>query len=119
MSKEIDDNINEVKKEVIIDTDYVEKVNDVKRIEREKRLTKEDYLELLMSADPELRQIRKTRYCLSENGYYYEIDILILPDVRRWHFNPVRHLFFLYDDLNERSALFFSFVFNSISKHTA
>ena len=28
-----------------------------------------------MSADPDLRQIRKTRYCLSENGYYYEIDI--------------------------------------------
>ena len=52
-----------------------EKVNDVKRIEREKRLTKEEYLELLMSADPDLRQIRKTRYCLSENGYYYEIDI--------------------------------------------
>ena len=52
-----------------------ETVNDVKRIEREKRLTKEEYLELLMSADPDLRQIRKTRYCLSENGYYYEIDI--------------------------------------------
>ena len=47
----------------------------MKRIEKEKRLSKEEYLDLLMSADPELRQIRKTRYCLSENGYYYEIDI--------------------------------------------
>ena len=52
-----------------------ETINNVKRIEKEKRLSKEEYLDLLMSADPELRQIRKTRYCLSENGYYYEIDI--------------------------------------------
>jgi len=53
-----------------------ETINDVKRIERERRLSKEEYLELLMNADPNLRQIRKTRYCLSENGYYYEIDIM-------------------------------------------
>jgi CYTH domain-containing protein/transcriptional regulator with XRE-family HTH domain len=52
-----------------------ETINDFKRIEKEKRLTKEEYLELLMNADPSFRQIRKTRYCLSYNGYYYEIDI--------------------------------------------
>ena len=52
-----------------------EKVNDVKRIEREKRLTKEEYLELLMNADPDLRQIRKTRYCFVHKNQYLEIDI--------------------------------------------
>ena len=46
-----------------------------KRIELEERLTRNEYLELLMQADPELRPIRKERYCLSENGLYYNIDI--------------------------------------------
>ncbi len=51
------------------------KINDSKRFEVEKRLTKEEYLNLLMSADPDYRQIRKTRYCLMHNKTYYEIDI--------------------------------------------
>ena len=46
-----------------------------KRIEMEERLTQDEYLELLMQADPEYRPIRKQRYCLSENGLYYNIDI--------------------------------------------
>ena len=46
-----------------------------KRIELEERLTRNEYLELLMQADPNYRPIRKTRYCLSENGLYYNIDI--------------------------------------------
>lgn len=46
-----------------------------KRIELEERLSKEEYLELLMQADPSYRPIRKQRYCLSENGLYYNIDI--------------------------------------------
>jgi CYTH domain-containing protein len=48
---------------------------DGKRIELEERLTKDEYLELLAQADPEYRLIRKDRYCLSENGLYYNIDI--------------------------------------------
>ena len=48
---------------------------DGKRIETEERLTKNEYLELLMQADPGYRPIRKQRYCLSENGLYYNIDI--------------------------------------------
>ena len=48
---------------------------DGKRIEVEERLTKNEYLELLMQADPDYRPIRKQRYCLSENGLYYHIDI--------------------------------------------
>ena len=45
------------------------------RVELENRLSQEEYLKLLMEADPELRPIRKTRYCLSENNLYFEIDI--------------------------------------------
>jgi len=48
---------------------------DGKRIEMEERLSKNEYLELLMQADPDYRPIRKQRYCLSENGLYYNIDI--------------------------------------------
>lgn len=46
-----------------------------KRIEMEERLSRNEYLELLMQADPQYRPIRKQRYCLSENGLYYNIDI--------------------------------------------
>ena len=46
-----------------------------KRIEKEERLTQNEYLELLMQADPDYRPIRKQRFCLSENGLYYNIDI--------------------------------------------
>ena len=51
------------------------KISDVKRLEIEKRLTKEEYLNLLMNSDPEYRQIRKTRYCLTYDKTYYEIDV--------------------------------------------
>lgn len=51
------------------------KVSDVKRIEVEKRLSQEEYLELLMEADTTRRQIRKTRYCLTYEGQYFEIDL--------------------------------------------
>ncbi len=50
-------------------------VDDVKRIEIEKRLTKDEYLMHLMDADPTKRQIRKTRYCLTFENQYLEIDI--------------------------------------------
>ena len=51
------------------------KVTGVKRVEIERRLTKDEYFSLLMEADPKLRPIHKTRYCLSENNQYFEIDI--------------------------------------------
>ena len=47
----------------------------MKRVEIERRLTQEEYLSLLLDADTTRRQIRKTRYCLSENNLYYEIDV--------------------------------------------
>lgn len=51
------------------------KVTDVKRVEVERRLTKDEYLRLLMDADPDCRPIRKTRYCLTHDNQYFEIDV--------------------------------------------
>lgn len=51
------------------------KVSDLKRIEIEKRLSQSEYIELLMNADTTKRQIRKTRYCLTYNNQYFEIDV--------------------------------------------
>ncbi len=50
--------------------------DDAVRIETERPLSKSEYLDLLMQADPELKPLRKTRYCLdSEDGQYFEIDV--------------------------------------------
>lgn len=64
-----------------IDGDYMyyltekKKVSNLKRIEVERRLTQDEYLELLMEQDTKLHTIHKTRYCLSEENQYFEIDI--------------------------------------------
>lgn len=50
-------------------------VSDMKRVEVERRLTKDEYLRLLMNADPNCRPIRKTRYCLTSENQYFEIDV--------------------------------------------
>lgn len=50
-------------------------VSAVKRVEVEKRLSQSEYVSLLMDADTDRRQIRKTRYCLMHKGQYFEIDI--------------------------------------------
>ena len=50
-------------------------INNIKRIEIEKRLSKDEYLELLMNADTSKHPIRKTRYCLIYKNQYFEIDI--------------------------------------------
>lgn len=51
------------------------KVSGLKRIELEKRLSQNEYLQLLMNADTTKRQIRKNRYCLTYNNQYFEIDV--------------------------------------------
>ena len=51
------------------------KVSNVKRVEIERRLSQTEYLKLLMEADTSKRQIRKTRYCLTYENQYFEIDI--------------------------------------------
>ena len=51
------------------------KISNIKRIELERKLTKDEYLNLLMEENTKLHTIHKTRYCLSENNQYFEIDI--------------------------------------------
>ncbi len=64
-----------------IDDDYLfyltekRKISSMKRIEIERKLTKDEYLKLLMEADNKLHPIHKTRYCLSDNNQYFEIDV--------------------------------------------
>ncbi len=64
-----------------INGDYVyyvtekKKVSSIKRVETERRLTQDEYLQLLMEADNHLHTIHKTRFCLMENNQYFEIDV--------------------------------------------
>ncbi len=51
------------------------KVSDAKRVEIETRLSQAEYLKLLMEADTSKHQIRKTRYCLTYENQYFEIDV--------------------------------------------
>ena len=51
------------------------KVNETKRVETERRLTEKEYLTKLMQADPNCKPIRKTRYCLTYDNQYFEIDV--------------------------------------------
>ena len=51
------------------------RISDVKRVEVEKRLSKDEYLRHLMDADPDCRPVRKDRYCLTYEGQYFEIDV--------------------------------------------
>ena len=50
-------------------------ISSIKRIEIEKRLSKDEYLELLMESDINKHPIRKTRYCYIYKNQYFEIDI--------------------------------------------
>lgn len=50
-------------------------ISDVKRVETERIISKDEYLKHLMNADTAKRQIRKDRYCLCFEGQYFEIDI--------------------------------------------
>ena len=64
-----------------IDGNYIyfqttkKKVTNMKRVEVERRLSKDEYLRLLMDADPACRPIRKTRYCLTYDNQYFEIGV--------------------------------------------
>ena len=46
-----------------------------RRVEVEKRLSRDEYIRRLLDADTRKKQIRKTRYCLTWDNQYYEIDI--------------------------------------------
>jgi CYTH domain-containing protein len=49
--------------------------NNHKQIRLQRRLTAGEYIMLKMQADPHSREISKTRYCLTYEGQYFEIDI--------------------------------------------
>ena len=51
------------------------RMSDSKRVEIEHSLTEAEYLMLLEEADPSLHQILRTRYCLTYDNQYYEIDV--------------------------------------------
>ncbi len=51
------------------------KISELKRIETERKLTQDEYINYLMEADSRLHTIHKTRYCLVDNNQYFEIDI--------------------------------------------
>lgn len=51
------------------------KISELKRVEIERRLSKEEYLDYLQHADPAKSPIRKTRYCLTYGTRYFEIDV--------------------------------------------
>ncbi len=46
-----------------------------KRMELEERISREEYLALLLRADPARRSIVKSRFCLTHGGKYFEIDV--------------------------------------------
>ena len=46
-----------------------------KHLVRQRRLTEREFEMLLLQADPKMREISKTRYCLTYEGQYFEIDI--------------------------------------------
>ena len=55
---------------------YTEKIGKgVSRVEKEKRISQDEYLKYLMEADTSLKQIRKDRYCFIYNNNYIELDI--------------------------------------------
>ncbi len=51
------------------------RISEFKRLEIEERLTQGEYLSLMQNADPDAHLMRKTRYCLSYEGQYFEIDL--------------------------------------------
>jgi len=50
-------------------------ISAIKRVESEQRISKDEYLSLLLNADTDRKQIRKTRYCMIYKNQYLELDI--------------------------------------------
>ena len=51
------------------------KLSAMKRIELEDEVDRAAYEELLTRADPACRTIEKTRYCVREGGFVWEVDV--------------------------------------------
>ena len=56
---------------------YNEKVrlSDMTRIEHEREISEEEYLELMKEADSDARTIFKTRYCIPSGEHCFEVDV--------------------------------------------
>lgn len=50
------------------------------RVEKERKITSREYLQLLTEADTSLHQISKTRYCFIYENQYFEMDIYPFSD---------------------------------------
>lgn len=61
---------------------YTEKtdVSDGVRIENERKISQDEYLQYLTEADTNLHQISKTRHCFVYNRQYFEMDIYPFSD---------------------------------------
>lgn len=51
------------------------KISELERIEIQRRISKEEYLEKLMSADLDRKTIIKSRYCFVYKNQYFELDV--------------------------------------------
>ncbi len=51
------------------------KLSPIKRIEIETKISEKEYLALLVNADSDYKPICKSRYCLTYEGQYFEIDV--------------------------------------------
>lgn len=47
----------------------------ITRTELERTISREEYEQLLITADPDCRPLHKTRYCISSGGQCFEIDV--------------------------------------------
>ena len=56
---------------------YTEKlpITGLKRIENERQITEDEYLNFLSESDPALSPIRKTRYAFIYKGQFFELDV--------------------------------------------
>jgi CYTH domain-containing protein len=51
------------------------RINEHKHLKTERRISENEYLNLIMNADASLGRIRKERYCLAYNNQYFQIDV--------------------------------------------
>ena len=51
------------------------RVNEHKHIKMERRISENEYLNLIMNSDASLGRIRKNRYCLTYESQYFQIDV--------------------------------------------
>lgn len=56
---------------------YTEKlpITGLKRIENERQITEDEYLNFLSESDPALSPVRKTRYTFTYKGQFFELDV--------------------------------------------